>query len=64
MRPEEPNRDRLPNVADLPNLNAVDASDTADNVKGGATDIAAALGSAAQAITPRDPATGLPTGKR
>jgi hypothetical protein len=50
MRPDDSKRTPKPaDVTDRPATNAVDPAD-ADKVKGGAT--------------PRDPATGLPTGKR
>jgi hypothetical protein len=40
-------------ITDLPPKNTVDGSKVADQVKGGA-----------DVVSPRDPATGLPTGKR
>lgn len=55
MRSEEqkaqPQPNDLPDLADLPMPTSADASHVADRVKGGVT-------------SPRDPASGLPTGKR
>lgn len=49
MRPDEKKNE----LADLPAPSSVDASKDADKIKGGA-----------DVISPRDPASGLPTGKR
>jgi len=61
MRPKQPKPSRLSgDISDLPFRDVVDL-DAALQVKGGATNTTVAT---QEIISPRDPATGLPTGKR
>lgn len=54
MRPEDSKHtQKSSELVDLPKLTSADASKDADKVKGGA-----------EIVSPRDPASGLPTGKR
>ena len=54
MRDEDKNTQQQPvEISDLPPKDTVDGSKAAEQVKGGA-----------DTVSPRDPATGLPTGKR